>query len=215
MRMKILVALLAAAAGTSAVAQEKAPTVSRPKAPDNTGLYVFGSLGVSQGNDSSASLARAESVVGAPLTAQTVEAKRYNGMALVGYRFNQYFGIEGGYGDLGRITLRASGAGGNFTSVTKIRGPLAALVGYLPVSDTASVYGKFGFVWARNKYETGEPFEASTSTTRSYWGLGLQVHLTPNLFGRLEYTRFNNLGSTYSGQGAYNHYAAGVGYLFQ
>jgi opacity protein-like surface antigen len=45
--------------------------------------------------------------------------------------------------------------------------------------------------------------------------LGLQVHFTPNVFGRLEYLRFNNLGSTYSGQAAFNHYNLGVGYLFK
>jgi len=218
MRMKLLAVLLAAAACAPAHAQEKkspqAPQF-RPPPPDHSGLYVIGTLGISQGNDRSASLARATADVGA-ITSSTVEAKRYNGSILVGYRFNEFFGIEGGFADLGRMSLQATGAGGNFTSVAKIRGVMGGVVGHLPIEETdMSVYARAGLVYARTEYESNEPFKNTSNATRAYWGLGLQMDITREVFARLEYTRFNNLGSTASGQGAYNHYVAGIGYLFR
>ena len=208
MRNKILVALALFTACGAAHAQLKAP-------PDRTGLYVVGTLGVSQGNDRDASTARAENTLGSPLDAISVDGRRNIAGALIGYRFNEYFGIEGGYADLGRLSLQARVGSNNFTSRTKIRGPHAALVMFLQASDDTAVYGKFGGVWARTDYESSDGFRNDTNTFRSYWGLGLQVHFTPNLFGRLEYLRFNNLGSTFSGQAAFNHYNLGVGYLFK
>ncbi|MEI7970523.1 MAG: outer membrane beta-barrel protein [Betaproteobacteria bacterium] len=218
MRMKLLAVLLAAAACAPAHAQQpqKQPQQPqfRPPPADHSGLYVIGTFGVSQGNDSSASLARATADVGA-ITSSTVEAKRYNGSILVGYRFNEFFGIEGGFADLGRISLQAAGAGGSFTSTAKIRGAVGGVVGHLPINDDMSVYGRVGLVYARTAYESNEPFKDTSNATRAYWGLGLQMDIDRNLFARLEYTRFNNLGSTASGQGAYNHYVAGIGYLFR
>lgn len=206
MRMKFLTACAAALACSSAHAQLRTP-------PDRTGLYLVGTIGVSQGNDESASFARAESVVG-PLTSGTVDARRNNGGIAAGYRFNEFFAIEGGYADLGRMSLQASGTG-TFTSTAKIRGGHLELVGLLPVGEDAAVYGKIGGVWARTKYESSDGFSNSTSSVRSFWGLGFQLHFNPNLFGRLEYLRYNNLGSTFSGQTAVNQYSMGVGYLFK
>ncbi len=208
MRKKILVALMLSTACGAAHAQFKAP-------PDRTGLYVIGTVGVSQGNDRSASLARAESNLGSPLDSVTVDGRRNNAGVLIGYRFNEFFGVEGGFADLGRLTLRAQGGGNAFTSTAKIRGGHVALVGFLQATDDTAVFAKFGGVWAKTKYESSDGFTDDTNVFRSYWGLGLQVHFTPNVFGRLEYLRFNNLGSTYSGQAAFNHYNLGVGYLFK
>lgn len=206
MRMQFLSAVAAAIVCAPAHAQLYTPA-------DHTGLYVLGTIGVSQGNDRDASLTRAENTVG-PLTSSTVDAKRYNGGIAAGYRFNKYFGIEGGYADLGRMVLQATGTG-NFTSTAKVRGGHVEIVGYLPVGEDGALYGKFGGVWARTRYEASDGFKDTTTTLRSFWGLGLQLHFNRNLFGRLEYDRYNSLGSTYSGQMAVNNYSMGVGYLFK
>lgn len=183
-----------------------------PKAAEPvTGLYVVGSLGPSQGNDETASLTRAIAAVGTP-NSTLVESKRFTGSLGVGYRFNEYWGVEGGFVDIGRLELNASGTG-EFVAKSKMRGAQFALVGYLPATDTLSFFLKFGGVWARTNYEDNFGGSDSSNSLRSYWGLGLQKHLNRNLFGRLEFLRYGNVGSTMSGQTSFNHYMAGVGYL--
>ncbi|MFO1321748.1 MAG: outer membrane beta-barrel protein [Burkholderiales bacterium] len=186
-----------------------------PTAPRRTGVYVYGSIGASQGNDRSASLDRATANLGVGPIA-TIDGKRMVGGATIGYRMNSYFGLEAGYMDLGRMELRAtdSTGAGNFTSQTKIRGAHAAIVGYLPTTEDSAVYAKFGSVWSRTRYEASDGFKDSSSTVRTYWGLGLQVFFDRQIFGRAEYLRFPSLGSTYSGNAAFNHYNLALGYLF-
>ena len=207
-----LVAIPTAIALLAPQAAEAQSRLSLPKvAPVRTGLYVVGTLGASQGNDETASLVRATAAVGTP-TDVKVESKRFTGSAGVGYRFNQYWGIEGGLVDIGRMELNATGTG-DFVAKSKMRGAQFALVGYLPATEDLSFFLKFGGVWARTSYEDSVGGSDSSNTLRSYWGLGLQTHFTRNLFGRLEFLRYGNIGSSASGQNSFNHYMAGVGYL--
>lgn len=206
---KSLCALAVLTFSASALAQITTP-------PRRTGVYVLGSLGASQGNDRSASLDRAVANVGADPIA-VVDGKRIVGGATVGYRMNDFFGLEAGYLDLGRLELRATDSAtgtSRFTSQTKIRGAHVALVGFLPVTTDSAVYAKYGAVWARTNYEASDGFKDTTSNTRVYWGLGLQVFFDKQIFGRLEYLRFPSLGSTFSGNPAFNHYNLALGYLF-
>lgn len=205
---KSLCALGVLALSASALAQVPTP-------PRRTGVYAYGSIGVSQGNDESASRDRAVANLGVDPNV-TVDGKRFVGGATLGYRMNDYFGFEAGFLDLGRLELRATPATGTglFTSQTKIRGAHAAIVGFLPATEDAAVYAKFGGIWARTNYEASDGFKETTSNVRSYWGLGLQVFFDKQIFGRMEYLRFNSVGSTHSGNAAFNHYNLAVGYLF-
>lgn len=209
-------ALVAAPLALTLLAPQTAEAQAGFKLPKDanpvTGLYVVGALGPSQGNDETASLTRATAAVGLP-NSTLVESKRFTGSVGVGYRFNQYWGVEGGFVDIGRIELNASGTG-EFFGRSKMRGGQFALVGYLPATDTLSFFVKFGGVWARTNYEDNFGGSDSSNSLRSYWGLGLQSHFTRNLFGRLEFLRYGNIGSTASGQTSFNHYMMGVGYLF-
>lgn len=197
--------LAAVIAAPTASAQVKAPA-------DHRGLYLIGTLGLSQGNDDAASQARATAAVGA-LTDFKPDSKRYGAGLGVGYRFNEFWGVEGGYIDIGRTETAASGATGTFSSRAKMRGADMAIVGYLPATEDLSVYAKFGGIWARTSYEDSAGASDSSNTLRSFWGLGLQTHFNRNLFGRLEYLRFNNIGSSFSGQNSFNHYLLGLGYM--
>ena len=116
-----------------------------PTAPRRTGVYVYGSIGASQGNDRSASLDRATANLGVGPIA-TIDGKRMVGGATIGYRMNSYFGLEAGYMDLGRMELRAtdSTGAGNFTSQTKIRGaPLPVVAAVSPQGSSL----RFALAW--------------------------------------------------------------------
>jgi len=217
LRSALVAAPLAIALAAPLTAQAQSSSTARLKVPAAvqtwTGLYVVGNLGPSQGNDENASLLRATAAVGVP-TSTTVESKRFTGSLGVGYRFNEYWGIEGGFVDIGRMELNATGTS-EFVAKSKMRGPQFAFVGYLPATADLSFFIKFGGIWARTSYEDSVGGTDTSNSLRSYWGLGLQTHFTRNLFGRLEFLRYGNIGSTASGQNSFNHYMAGVGYIIE
>jgi OOP family OmpA-OmpF porin len=208
---RVLVFALTVAASGVASAQyvndKPAPAASR------TGFYLYGSVGQSNGNDRGVNTDRATAAVGT-VTSKGVDTKNYSGRVGIGYRFNQYFGIEGGYVDVGRTEINFSGTGGEFQSKASLRGAQAALVGFVPVSDNLDALLKFGGVWTQTKYEDSTGLKDTSSNVRSYWGLGLQYHFTPNLFGRFEFERYSSQGSTVSGKNDYSQYQVGVGWIF-
>jgi len=212
MHARVIVFTLTVAA--SGVASAQYVTGATGTETDRTGFFVYGAAGQSNGNDSAVNTDRATAAVGT-VTAIGTDTKHYTGRVGIGYRFNRYFGIEGGYVDVGRVEVNASGTGGSFQSKATLRGGQAALVGYLPVTDNLAAIGKWGGIWTRTEYEDSTGLKDTSSNVRSYWGLGLQYHFTPNLFGRFEFERYSDQGSTVSGKNDFNQYQLGVGWLFK
>jgi len=64
--------------------------------------------------------------------------------ALAGYRFNQYFALEGSFIDFGDY--------GNDLAKASTDGYTAAIKGTLPVSDSFSVFVKLGQLWSETDY---------------------------------------------------------------
>ena len=116
-----------------------------------------------------------------------------------GYQFNENFGVEAGYHDLGRFkgntivsAPAASTAGGNWVAYA---GSLSA-VGSYPLFNRFSVLGKAGLAVTRLKVDLPLPSPYSPSATRvqPLLGLGVKFDFNKQFSMRGEFERFNNVG---------------------
>lgn len=143
---------------------------------------------------------------------------------LLGYRFNPYLSIEGGYGDYGKANvdvnsrIPAATIKGDFETTAW----LVDVVGTWPVADRFSVYGKVGMarwevktnfttsilngpVLTGGEKETGQDFK---------WALGAAYNFTKNLSLRLEYEQFEAGDSNKTGKGDISLLSLGLAYHF-
>lgn len=124
----------------------------------------------------------------------------------VGYKFNDYLGVEGGYNYLGkRSATIARGASTGKANVKTDAWDVFG-VGTLPLPNNFSVFAKLGVSSNYSKMDfssSGGAFLASDSGTNRKtslaWGLGAGYGLTKNLTVRLEYEAFGNAGETNNG----------------
>jgi OmpA-OmpF porin, OOP family len=115
-----------------------------------------------------------------------------------GYRFHQYFALEGGYFDLGKFGFTAITApAGTLSGTIKLKGVNLDAVGILPFTDRFSAFGRFGVSYAEAK-----DFFAGTGSVNvpnpnrkergaNYkFGLGLEYDFTEYLGMRVEAERY-------------------------
>src|SRR3546814_18173329 len=105
--------------------------------------------------------------------------------AFGGYQFNQWFGLEAGYADLGELEPGVAGQSLEASSA------YFTAVGTLPFTDKFSGYAKAGF--QRWDLDTSIPGLAGTGDdggTDPTYGLGLQYRFTDAFALRGEYSRF-------------------------
>lgn len=151
--------------------------------------------------------------------------------AYVGYRFNPYFALEGGYVDLGKATfltniVSAPPPFGAFTPF-QIHGTaeatgynLTAIVG-MPLGSAAFLFAKGGaFYWDADFTETVPGFGAarvarSESDTKLTYGAGLELGLSDGLRIRGEWERFEEVGSGIGGREGTDVDLASVGLMFE
>lgn len=125
-----------------------------------------------------------------------------------GYRFNSYFGIEGGYTDFGKekfdwvYSAVESGSG----EVSANAFTLAA-TGRLPVGNNFALLGKLGVAnmrvkyredWSQPDYE--EHIRISRTTTVPLIGVGAEYALGKNLSLRAEYEAYGKVKMTFDGE---------------
>jgi OOP family OmpA-OmpF porin len=129
--------------------------------------------------------------------------------AFAGYQFTQNVGVELGYADLGRTELSVPGFGIGI----KARG--VDLVGVLsyPIGQKFGVYGKLGAV--RTRVSASAPgFGASDTTTDLTYGFGGRFNFTNNLAARLEWQRYQSVGTDATGSGNIDLFTLGLLYGF-
>jgi OOP family OmpA-OmpF porin len=140
-----------------------------------------------------------------------------------GYQVNRYFGVEGGYAKLGQsnftssVTLPGTGTGSG-TWDPKDAWSLSA-VGYLPVVDRFSLFGKVGLAYSKVNFgyadTVGDAISASKHTTDPLYGAGLKYDLTKETSVRGEFERYQNIGdSSVTGQSSVNVWSVGLQYHF-
>lgn len=167
------------------------------------GFYIGGSVGQSDINDDVA--------IPSLITSGTVDGTDSAFKIYVGYQFNDYFGMDVGYVDLGKARYNGSYFGTPVTGGSvDIWGLNFSAVGTLPVGAGFAVFGKLGlFAWEATAKDTtaGFPFRGTEYGGDFSLGVGFSYNFTKNLSARVEWERFG-LG----GGGGYD-YSVDLGHV--
>ncbi len=190
----VLVAVLALGA-SNAFAQQKM-----------SGFYVGGSAGVSSMLDLSNVCNNTLPARG--VTTTTCDNKGFAKKGFAGYQFIRYFGVELGYYDFGKGTIKTA-SGGNIEF--KARGPYAGIVITAPLLDRLSFIGRIGAIrWSTKFNADGASGVASASDNgiNGAFGVGLEYMFTDAFGMRAEVERFSTIGDDAStGQTNINMYS--------
>lgn len=162
--------------------------VSGQALAEGGGFYLGGSLGKAESKEDACT------ALASPGSGFSCDRKGEGAWgAFAGVMFNQYFGVEAGYHNLGKILEVANPTTGDRAWVRSYIGDVVA-VAALPVNSLA-FYVKAGGYYARNTM-TGSFVPGDTKSTTKQWtygaGVGWEVFKHAGL--RAEYQRFNNIG---------------------
>ncbi len=158
-------------------------------------------------------------------TTSIVDNNRDTGYKLFGgYQFNKYFGLEGGYFDLGQFGFTSTTLpAGSLTGNVKIQGLSVGAVGTLPLTERFSAFGRLGLNYAQSRTSfssTGAgvgvaPLLPNTSKNQVNYklGLGLQYDFTPALGMRAEVERYR-VNDAIGNKGDVDLYSLGLIYRF-
>ena len=153
-----------------------------------SGWYVGGSIGQSEAQDLCDGISGCD---------DTDTAWKIFG----GYHVNRNFAIEGGYTDLGKSTINATGPGGNLNATIEATAFELVGLGSLPLGNQFSVFGKIGLyrgeVEARGSgVVLGAPVNLSEddSGTDLTFGFGARLDITRNFGVRGEWQRYSDMG---------------------
>lgn len=102
--------------------------------------------------------------------------------ALVGYRFNRYLALEGGYIDFGSY--------GNNLANAETDGYTAALKVTAPITDRVDVYAKGGQMWYSTDYNVAG-FHGNKADEGVFAGAGVGFKVTDNFLVNAEYTWYD------------------------
>lgn len=128
----------------------------------------------------------------------TVEDSDTSFKLFAGYNFNDNFGVEVAYQNLGEMSVRYEDSVDFILDTWEASALSVAGIGYLPINESASVFGKFGLArWDLDAAETssipGVAGGVSESGIDPLFGLGFQ-YTVGNVALRAEYERYMSLG---------------------
>jgi OmpA-OmpF porin, OOP family len=189
---------------TAAVAAALAslPLVAAAQAPvppsHQTGFYAGAGGGITDANLDSSTWAPPAG------TGWTHDTHAGAVKGFVGFRFNKFVGIEGGYYYLGKIENQYLGPGGAGTATSKLQAWMLDAVGYLPITDNLSLIGRLGAV---NGYldtalvgtVPAGLLPVSTNGFNFTWGLGAQLDIDTRWALRAEYENLGKFGDSNTG----------------
>lgn len=118
----------------------------------------------------------------------------------LGWQFNRHFAIEGGWTDLGKVSASGPVLGIPSTASISAKGWELVGVGSIPLGEQFSVYGKAGLYRTRLKGTFVVPGVGSASANDTEndftYGVGVRYNFTKQTGARLEWQRFDNVGSS-------------------
>jgi len=123
----------------------------------------------------------------------------------LGYRLNDNVAIEGGYTGIGRYRSATQGGKADALSL--------AAVGFVPVGDHFSLFGKVGFADALGKSSTGGL--ANANKIGPMFGVGLQYGLSDRLAVRLGVDRYEAAVKVAGVKSNYHSNVTGLSLVFQ
>jgi OOP family OmpA-OmpF porin len=144
----------------------------------DTGLYLGGAVGGTKYRNA---------CEGVP-AGVSCDEKDIGGRAFVGWQFNKWVGVEGGFAYLGKTEI--TGPGG--TATVRARGLDVVGVVTVPLNEMFGVYGKAGLARMRASGTAPGITVTDTDTSLTY-GLGARVNFARNFTGRLEWQRFHDI----------------------
>jgi OOP family OmpA-OmpF porin len=187
-----LLALAAGCAATPAAAQLQFGRM-------DTGLYLGGAVGGSKFHDA---------CDGAPAGVSCDDTDTaWKGF--VGYQFTRYIGAELGWVDFGKATASAGG----FSAKADARGLELVAVASYPFTQQFAVYGKLGGIRSRVSI-TGPGVGVTDNSTDFTYGAGLRYNFVRNFAARLEWQRYQNVGSSTTGSDDIDLFSIGLLYGF-
>jgi OOP family OmpA-OmpF porin len=193
-----LIALLAATAVTPALAGD---------------FYVVGSVGQSSFDVDKGRADGLLTAAGYTGVNTSVDKNDTAYKAQVGYQFNQYFAVEGGYINFGKAQYRGTITGGIVKADIEASGFNIDAVGILPINESFSLFGKLGVIDA--KVELVGTSSVSATKWKPTYGVGATYNVNKQLGIRVEYEQFSKLGdSNKTGESDVNVISAGVAYKF-
>ena len=102
---------------------------------------------------------------------------------VAGYRFNEYFALEGSYIDFGDY--------GNDIANADTDGYTAAVKGSYPITERFSVFGKLGQLWSETEYTVGTVSRDSDDES-VFVGGGVSYAVSQNFLVTAEYTVYDS-----------------------
>jgi OOP family OmpA-OmpF porin len=177
-----------------------ASLMSAPVLAQDAGFYIGGGLGQSKWDIDSSGLSG------------TTDDKDTAWKIFGGYQVNKYFGVEGGYVDLGNASFTGTLASPipPFPAGTPVslnldsKAWFVSVVGTLPISNQFSLLGKIGV--SRSDTDAtaavaGLAGSANEKTTEATYGLGVRFDINKNFGVRAEWDRFRVGGDDVGGKG--------------
>lgn len=160
------------------------PAAAQLKSPDS-GFYIGGGLGRTDSDQGGA-----------------IDNKDNAWKAFGGYQFNRYFAVEGGYVDLGQVSL----PGATLDS----KAWQGSAVGSLPLTEKFALTGKLGLA----QTETRVSGFGSDDNTDPTYGLGLRYDFTRQFGLRGEWERFRLGGGPVTGKSDTDLYSVNAVFRF-
>ena len=162
-------------------------------ADKNSGFYIGGGAGQSSLLDLSNICNNRLPAAG--ITTTTCDNKGFAWKGFAGYQFIRYFGVELGYYEFGKGTIKTS-TGGNIEY--KARGPYAGIVVTAPMTEKLSIIGRVGALRWSTKFNpdasTGLAGVSDNGINGSF-GLGLEFMFSDHFGVRGEFERFLTVGN--------------------
>lgn len=186
-------------------------------------FYVFGAVGQSKAKDMNkeefdGKLAGA----GASLRSSSLDDKSTAPKLQLGYQFNEYFALEGGYFSLGKASYGATIIGGKAKATYKAEGWSLSAIGSLPLSNRFAVFGKVGAIQSTAKLSAVVDFGAWGSSSENekaskggvVYGVGAAYDITKSVAVRAEYEVYDKVGNEDIGKSKVDALSMGVAYKF-
>ena len=165
------------------------------------GTYVGAGLGYSRLETPN------QNIVSEPVPAGVTQSHNRGGLGgrlFVGYNFNKYFGVEGGYTQYARSLYKAS-LGSDSVSLTYRDSNVFSIVGkaYLPIEDSGfNVYALAGIANVKqtatvkiNGTLGADTESESQSKIRPMYGIGGSYDINPHVTTSLEISRVQGFGN--------------------
>ena len=109
---------------------------------------------------------------------------------VAGWRFNDYFSVEGGYNSFGKFKDEMVTAGIPTSISLTADGFTLGLGGSIPISDRFSLIGRAGLFFWNGTAEINSVSQASPEDSNPFFGAGAQFAISSKVLVNVDFTRY-------------------------